>query len=280
MSLPNFLVIGAPKAGTTSLYVYLQQHPDVFMPELKEPRFFGFNGTGSRQKYPIQTRAEYAALFEGAAGAKAIGEATPHYLIFPNAARNIHAALPGARLIASLRDPVERSYSIYLMNRRHGKANVDRSFLEALQTDHNLRETYHDKLQRFFELFDPAQLRIILFDDLARAPLATVQDLYGFLGVDAGFAPDVSKIANPGGMPRVKLLNDILNDRRLRRVGRKLLPQSLSEQVRALRSRNLHKQPLAPREREAAIAVFREDILRTQELIGRDLSHWLQVRPE
>jgi hypothetical protein len=277
MTLPNFPVIGAPKAGTTSLYAYLRQHPDIFMSPVKEPRFFGFPGIGSRRKFPVQSLEEYTALFDGVAGETAIGEATPHYLIYPSAAGAIHAALPLARLVASLRDPVERSYSIYLMNRRDKNVNADRSYLEALETDHNLRETYADRLERFTALFPPERLRIILFEDLVRAPVRTMQELYAFLGVDAAFAPDVSQAANPGGLPRVKLLHDLLANQRLRTAARHL-PQGMSDRLRGLRNRNLQKQPLPPDDREAAIAVFRDDILRTQDLIGRDLSAWLNVR--
>ena len=103
MTLPNFLVIGVPKGGTGSLHDYFRQHPEIFMPRLKEPRFFSHDGRGNRVKFPVQTLEEYEALFEDAAGATAVGEATPHYLSFPEAAGRIHALLPGAKLIASLR---------------------------------------------------------------------------------------------------------------------------------------------------------------------------------
>lgn len=279
MILPNFLVIGAPKAGTTSLYVYLRQHPDIFMPALKEPRFFAFEGTGNRGKYPIQTWEEYVALFAEAGEATAIGEATPHYLIAPGTAERIHAALPGVRLVAALRDPVERSYSVYLMNLRNKNVGAGTGFLEALPRDHNLQQTYHDRLQRYRALFPADQLRILLFEDLVRAPRATVQDLYAFLGVDAGFVPDVSRIANPGGLPRSQLVHAATLNPRLRAAARNLLPPGLTDRLRDLRSRNLRKPQLSAQERETAIGFFREDILRTQDLIGRDLGAWLRVPP-
>lgn len=274
MTLPNFLVIGAPKAGTTSLYVHLRAHPEIFMPELKEPRFFGYEGRGGREKFPIQTLEEYAALFAGVAGETAIGEATPHYLIYPNAAERIRALLPQAKLIASLRDPVERSYSVYQMNRRNRGLNADVPFLAAIETDHNLRETYHAMLERYFQRFPPGQLRMILLEDLERSPATTMRGLYAFLGVDPGFAPDLSKIANPGGEPRNRLLHRLLSDPRLRGLSRGF-PEPVVERLRATRSRNLQKQPLRPEDRRKAIGFFREDILRTQDLIGRDLSAWL-----
>ena len=278
MTLPNFLVIGAPKAGTTSLHLHLRAHPQVFMPDLKEPRFFGYEGEGERLKFPIRTLEEYTALFEAVTDETAIGEATPHYLVYPHAAQRIHDLIPQARLIASLRDPVERSYSVYQMNLRNRGVNEGVPFVEAMRTDRNLRETYGDMLARYFALFPPEQLKVILLEDLEKAPQATIRELYGFLGVDPDFVPaDLLKVANPGGEPRNKLLHGLLSDPRLRQFSRAVMPGGLVERLRALRSRNLEKQPLAPEDRRAAIGFFREDILRTQDLIGRDLSSWLRA---
>jgi hypothetical protein len=275
VTLPNFLVIGAPKAGTTSLHLHLRAHPGVFMPELKEARFFGYEGEGDRMKFPIRTREEYEALFAGVTTETAIGEATPHYLVYPRAAERIRDLLPHAKLIASLRDPVERSYSVYQMNLRNKGVNEGVPFIRAMETDHNLRETYADMLRRYFERFPPEQIEVILLEDLERDPGATMRELYGFLGVDPGFRPDLSKIANPGGEPRSKLLHRLLSDPKLRGVSRAFFPEPLVERLRALRSRNLAKQPLRPEDRRTAIGFFRDDILRTQDLIGRDLSAWL-----
>jgi hypothetical protein len=277
VTLPNFLVIGAPKAGTTSLHLHLRAHPQVFMPELKEPRFFGYEGEGERMKFPIRTLEEYEALFAGVTGETAIGEATPHYLVYPRAAERIRDLLPRARLIASLRDPVERAYSVYQMNLRNKGVNEGVPFVRAMETDRNLRETYADMLRRYFDRFPPERIAVILLEDLERDPAATMQGLYRFLGVDPDFRPDLGKIANPGGEPRSKLLHRLLTDPRLRGLSRTALPAPVVERLRALRSRNLAKAPLPPEDRRKAIGFFREDILRTQELIGRDLSAWLSA---
>ncbi|HEX5955926.1 MAG TPA: hypothetical protein VFY37_08325, partial [Solirubrobacterales bacterium] len=149
-------------------------------------------------------------------------------------------------------------------------------FAEALESDVNLRQGYSKYLERYLGVFDREQLRIVLFEEISREPLATVQDLFGFLGVDASFAPDVAKVSNPGGLPRVRLLHAVLNDARVRRVGR-VLPERLVARARDLRARNLKKQGMTPEERAAAAAFFREDVLKTQDIIGRDLSAWLRA---
>ena len=275
MTLPNFLIIGAAKAGTTSLYEHFRAHPAIFMPRLKEARFFNYDGRGSKVRFPVQTLEEYAALFEGVTDEQAVGEATPHYLTFPAAAGRIHALLPAARLIASLRNPVDRSYSIYQMNQRNHAVNEGVPYARAMQADPHLQDGYAAHLARFLALFPRGQLRIILLEDLEARPKATLAGLFDFLGVDPAFMPDVARVANPGGTPRVKLLHDVLANKKLIAATRSLMPEALVAPLKALRSRNLRRSPLPAADRAAATAFFRDDILRTQDLIGRDLSHWL-----
>jgi hypothetical protein len=279
VTLPNFLIVGAAKAGTTSLYEQFRIHPEIFMPRLKEPRFFCYGGQGGddRLKFPIQTREEYEALFAEGAEAKARGEASVHYLTQGPAAGRIQALLPEVRLIASLRNPVDRAYSIYQMNRRNKGANEGLSFAEAMRGDHNLQDGYHEHLRRFFALFPRERIRIILLEDLEAEPRRTVRGLFEFLGVDPAFTPDVAKVANPGGEPRSKALHRLLSNTRLIAASRKIMPEALVAPLKALRNRNLAKRPLPEADRRTATDFFREDILRTQDLIGRDLSHWLRA---
>lgn len=277
MTLPNFLIIGAPKAGTTSLYDYLREHPRVFMPELKETRFLAYQDQGGdRNRWPIQSLEEYEALFAPVTDEIAVGEATPHYLIYPHVAARIHALLPEAKLIAALRNPVDRSYSVYQMNMRNQGTNSGVPYAEALLSDHNLRETYAEKLERYFTLFAKEKIRIVLLDDLEGKPEKVMRGLFEFLGVDPAFRPDLSKISNPGGEPKVKLLHDLLANPGLRAFGRKFLPVTAIERLKDVRSGNLKKQPMSTADRKAALEVFRDDILATQAIIGRDLSHWLR----
>lgn len=197
-------------------------------------------------------------------------------MIYEGAAQRIHDTIPQAKLIAALRNPVDRSYSTYQMNLRNQGTNRGVPFGQAILTDRNLQETYYEKLKRFLDLFPLEQLRVILLEDLEKKPQETVQDLFGFLGVDTNFVPDLSKISNPGGEPKIKILHDILGRPEFRRFGR-ILPESAIDKLRDLRSRNLQKTPLADADRRLAENYFRDDIERTQDLIGRDLSHWMNT---
>jgi len=185
--LPNFLVIGALKAGTTSLYEYLRVHPQVFMPEEKELRFF------VEQRNWIRGRDWYEDHFAGAGSALAVGEASPAYTIatsFPGVPERIASLIPHARLIYILRHPVERMKSHYLQRVIDGTESrpAERAFLEDLDYLHTSR--YAFQLERYLEHFPKDQLLILLSEDLRDRRAETVRRAYEFLGVDPDHVPD------------------------------------------------------------------------------------------
>ena len=275
---PSFLGIGASKAGTSSLRHYLKQHPEIFIPDDdKEPGYFCRGGDDSSIFYRIRTPEAYFGMFRGVRDEKAWGEITPHYLDSPYAAQNIRDEAPEARLIVSLRNPVERAFSLYQMNLRNKNHNRGVPFLEAVASDPWMNRSYFENLSRFYRRFPREQIQLILFDELSADPAATARGVFAFLGVDPGFVPDVSKVVNPGGLPRFRLLHLALNNRTARRVGRHVLPMSVHNRLERLKNANLQAQRLYPDERRKALALFRDDILRTQDLVGRDLSGWVHA---
>jgi hypothetical protein len=177
--LPNFLIIGAQKAGTTWLYEKLRRHPEVFMPEVKELGFFSRDGSlGKSQEW-------YEGHFETA---PAIGEATPDYLYHPQAPRRIADTIPDANLIACLRDPTDRTYSHYWMNR--GLGSVDCSFEEVVrrkQGQYVERSLYGEQLARYLSYFDRNQLLILISEEVFSNPSASLNHICSFLGVDDAF---------------------------------------------------------------------------------------------
>jgi hypothetical protein len=293
MTLPTFIVIGAAKAGTTALYWYLSEHPAVFMSPVKETNFFGYGrdadgrllyGDPEIHHFPIQTMAEYEQLFHGADGAAAIGEASPIYLECPQAAGRIRSAIPSVRLIASLRQPVERAYSDYLMHLRHRGLRFDpaRDLTPSAPwatADSRWMQVsrYHGQLERYYAAFPRSQIHVALFDDLKRDALAMVQQVYRFVGVAPDFAPDFDTPHAIGGLPASRLLERVLTNRVVGAVVKPLLPITAANWVRRMRARNLKKPPSLPKElqRELTARLFRDDIERTARLIGRSLDHWL-----
>lgn len=295
--LPNFLIIGAGRSGTTSLHRYLGQHPDVFMSAVKEPSFFRFAdgeipfrgpGTEWLRRTAVTTRAQYEALFAAAGGARAIGEASPGYLIDHAVPARIHAVIPGARLVAILRHPVERAHAAYLGLRRDGLDPAP-TFEEALaDEDRRLREGwpfaglarngfYHRMLVRYYERFPRERIRVHLFEDFVARPGVVLRDVFAFLGVDPSFVPDVSRRHGATGIVKNPVVRALwTRSETARRLVRRFLPLRWRDRAFGWVTSDLVKPPLAPATRAALLDVFREDILALQALIGRDLSSWLR----
>jgi hypothetical protein len=273
VTLPNFLIVGAPKAGTTSLYDYLRPHPEIFMPQIKATRFFCYRGQDNPYYYPVRTLSEYEALFDGVTTETAIGESTALYFDIDGTAERIHEVIPEVRIVVVIREPVQRAFSIYHMQQRDTAQHDGKGFLEALEHNYSLRKLYHEQLKPYYALFGRERIKVLMFEDLAENTLATVQDLFGFLGVGTDFVPDL-KISNPGGIPKLKVLHDVLIDTRLRAFSRRFVPTQLVQVAKDIRSRNLRRHVMTEEEREKGYQIFEEDILRTEDLIGMDLSRW------
>jgi hypothetical protein len=299
VTLPNFLVIGASKSGTTSLYYYLQQHPDVYMSPVKEPRFFAlegrkldFRGPGAQERinrWAVTDIEEYRALFEGVEGEKAIGEASPTYLHSPQAPGRIKHYVPEARLIALLRNPVQRAYSAYVQHVRDGREPL--SFSEALREEEGrLRDNwspgwgykrigfYHRHLKRYYEMFGEERIKVYLYEELSEDPVGVSRDIFRFLGVDDAFEPDTSLRHNPSGIPRSRaLLGLVKRPNAVKSALKPLLPGGVRKRISVnVQNWMLEKAPPLPEEARGELAeAYREDILGLQDLIGRDLSGWL-----
>ena len=292
MTMPTFLIIGAMKSGTTALYYYLEQHPEIYMSPVKEPNFFSSreqeNAAGA-----VTHIGAYQHLFRGVSGEKAVGEASHSYLYEPGAAAEIRRYLPEAKLIAILRNPIDRAYSHFLHMVRSGTEPLD-DFAQALQEeevgihkertfqDYIGRGLYHDQLKRYFGTFPQGQVRIYLYEDLSDAPISTVQDTFRYLKVEDSFVPDVSLRRNVSGHPKYKTLDGLLRSQsRIKHAAKIYLPARmrwrLSKAFDDLKTRNLvQPPPLQSEVRQQLIRVYREDILKLQDLIHRDLSGWLE----
>ena len=296
-TLPNFLVIGVTKAGTTALYHHLKAHPEVYMSPVKEPDFFSYEGKrrgpSFRRDASIIRLEDYCALFEGVRDEKAIGEASPRYIYSPVAPVRIQELIPEARLIVLLRHPVERAYSHYMMMMNSSAFNYNpfvpffREKAQSLETwsqqplaCYGFRHSfYHDCLQRYFDRFPGDQICIHLFDDYVTEPRSVLSDIYRFIGVEEGFVPDLETRYNPTfGIPKSKVLHKtVMRPNRVKALAKKLIPATVTRKVsgRILKRIRTEKPALSKEIRREFVAVYREDILKVQDLIGRDLSRWL-----
>jgi hypothetical protein len=301
---PTFIIIGAAKSGTTSLYHYLAQHPQIYMSPRKHTRFFAFENENPsfRGPGPIDPPTPYAVpdiesyhgLFEGAFHETAIGEASHSYLYQAQAARRIKKYAPNMKLIAILRNPAERAFSHYRQLTRNGRERIT-DFTQALEEEETrVRDRwwpdfhyvqiglYYQQLQRYFELFGPDQIRVYLYEDLCLDPAGMLRDVFRFLDVEDSFIPQANIRYNASGVPKNRTVHAGLQT--LRRV-EPFAARIFSEgQMRFLlrigsnlHNQNLSNQRLSPQLREKVTEdYFREDILRLQDLLQRDLSAWLR----
>jgi hypothetical protein len=201
---------------------------------------------------------------------------------------NIQACLPNAQIIAILRHPADRAYAAYLHLVRDGRERLP--FTDALAAEperiaagweqlwhYRAMGGYARQLQRFCERFPRENLHIVLHDDLRTDAHAVVSGLYEFLGVDANFRPQIAARTNPGGIPRFPRLYRLLaSPRRFRTTARKLVPAVARNRFsRRLRRWPVARPPLDAALRASLTEAFRDDILQLQDLLGRDLGHWL-----
>jgi len=299
VTFPNFFIIGAAKSGTTALYLYLKQHPSIFMCPMKEPKFFANVNTPPRWDGPgdesylrttVTKLATYTALFHEAAGEQAVGEASTQYLYVERAAHEIKRYVPRAKLIAILRNPADVAYAAFMHKRRENLEPL-RDFARALGNEpkrvrenwspfwfYRQRGFYHEHLVRYYGLFPKEQIRVYLYDDFVARPVELLQDIFRFLCVDESFVPDMTYRPNVSGIPRSRALHSVLlkskpwsrvleGSTRSRIIGRALA---------WLKELNLAKPRMDSEVRRELLAGYREEIERLEELLGRDLSHWLK----
>jgi len=294
---PTFLIVGAPKSGTTSLYHYLNQHPQVCMSRPKETRFFEL-------EYHRGMRFYSQTYFKDCQGQAAIGEASPSYLYLPYVPARIKQQLPDAKLVAILRNPVDRAFSHWWMTFSMGaeklsfeaaiKANLEqlrsgfsfdgadgeqlwRESIYWGQTQRTVRRRwyldmghYAKQLERYLALFPRSQMKVLLFSDLLQSPSALTSELAGFLGVSPEFeltdrAPRMA--ATPAiGLPLVRLA---------RVTGtQQLIPKSIRSWLGQLLRRFSRKPSMTPSVRDWLVEYYYAYNRELESILFRDLSHW------
>ena len=179
------------------------------------------------------------------------------------------------RLIASLRDPTDRAFSAYMMKVRDARESwhVEKAFDPG---SHYVQVGfYYAKMKRYYDLFPARQIKVVLFDDLKREPMKVCSDLFDYLGVDNSYRPDVSRIHNEGAFPKNKLLNVAFARVRNNELLMRMLPGWLLSAGRHVRRKNLGKKlVMDPELRARLVNLYRDDVVRLQDLIDRDLSSW------
>jgi hypothetical protein len=306
VALPDFLVIGAPKAGTTALHAALARHPQLHLSSVKEPKFFlcgeqpppKENGPGdahSAQEW-VWRRDHYEALFAGAPPGALRGESTPFYLSDLAAQRRLRQEVPDARLVAVVRDPVDRAYSNWAHLWADG-LEPEADFLTACELEGEREAAgwarfwryrklgrYGEQLQHLYSLFPKRQVHVLRYRELVDSPRAAVDGICAFLGVDEGLVDEVPS-ANVSTYVPPSTASRVLQEavRKGADVGRffhpKLWRLASGPLLRALHGTRPRPRPdLDPDDRRKLVTWFADDIRLLEQLTGRSYDDWLTHR--
>ena len=301
MKLPNFFIVGAAKAGTTSLWRYLLQHPDVFMPSdimYKEPAYFSdIKG--------ISSLNQYGSLFSGAGAEKMIGEASTAYLTSPESPVRIKGKVPHAKIIIMLRNPIDRAYSLYNWMACNGY-EPEESFESALEVEKTYRYgnegfkhanpeyyynylyfysgLYSEQIKRYLDNYSREQICFIIFEEFKANVKQEVNRVFTFLGVDDSIVPEF-KIHNSGSTPYSAALQFFIRQelyRYLRPPNDNPHPllNPIIDKLMKLNTRSGKPQPLSESIRNILREKYIQDVHRTGELIGENLSRWWTEFPK
>ncbi len=280
---PNFFIAGAPKAGTSSMHAYLQSVPGIFMSKIKEPNFFSRVVVPEDHPVrPIRDTDAYLRLFSAAGDAKVIGEASPTYLADPEAPALMNRFSPGCRVLISLRDPVERIYSHYLMLRNNGAASG--SFAEELRRGLQLQANrsivllrpdvglYFKQVRRHLDEFGVARVHVVLFEEFMSDIPGSLRSIARFLDIDHDFRDFKPPVYRPFAEARGPLVRRLFGNRTIARVSEVLIPLDARRWVREkFLVRKAAKPEMDAESRGFLTDFYRDDVAKLSALLERPL---------
>jgi hypothetical protein len=298
MTLPNFMIAGTARCGTTSLYYYLKQHPEIGFPDKKEPKFFSYDaqtfphhgpGDHTVDQGMVHDIEEYKVLFQGLENLKCIGEASSDYFFFHNyTVKAIKDELGDIPIIISIRNPVERAYSAYNNLVRDGRESLD--FIDALNAEeerisdnwdwmwaYKKGGLYTDALEHYKQEF--SRVKVVLLDDLEESPHDVIKDIFKFLDVDLDVDINCETKYSHSGKAKNTIIS-ILTSRNnkiafaIRKSIMGIIPRSLLERVA---SKLFKKDDLPFEARVYLQKYFLNDIEKLEKLLDRNLDSWKKL---
>jgi hypothetical protein len=297
---PEFFIVGAAKSGTTSLVHYLNQHDKIFIPEIKEPKYFsaadnvfphmGPGDLGVDRKV-CKSEQVYRALYADAGKKSLCGDASVDYLYFPDVAARLSRYNPKAKIIIILRSPIDRAYSAYMHMCRDGRESLD--FGQALDSEAQRRADnweffwsyltvglYAKQIEAYLNVFDRSALHIIRYEDFKRDPVGSTAGVLRHLGLEASFVVDASVQHNISGAPKSKLLQSVLKrPNKIKSVAKSILPERLRKRLsREISKRNLRRETMTDEMRTYLEGYYMDDIKALEKITGIDCMSWLTYR--
>ncbi|MGK7887703.1 MAG: sulfotransferase domain-containing protein [Leptolyngbyaceae cyanobacterium] len=281
MKTPNFIVVGAHKAGTSSLHHYLEQHPQIYLPPEK-----GLDLLWQRKFRELEEAGEYLAQFDGAEPGQVLGEVSSVYLQRgPELVEKIKHLFPDVKIIAVLRNPIDRAYSHALWGRKYTQKeieNLEHTIVNSQKFKKNylFAGEYCTHLKTYFSCFEREQVKVLLYDDFSKNPQKFFSEFFNFVGVDPDFLPDTSQKLHSGS---IKLTNSstylLAKGHSLGPVIGKFIPQGVRTFIREKLSAKtrMSKPSMSMGLRLQLIDYFRDEVTNLQELTGLQVAHWLDV---
>ena len=295
--LPNFLVIGAAKSGTTALYHYLNQHPEIFLTPIKETNFFAldglnikFNGPGDDlgvHRNSITNINDYYNQFKEYKHEKVTGEVCPLYLYSKIAPLCIKKYIPNVKIVAILRDPVDRAFSAWLHLTRDEREVL--SFSKAITEEkkrikNNWAEIWHyieqgmyyAQLSRYYDIFPKKNIKVFFYQDFKNNPINIYSEICSFIGVNSSFVPDMNQIHNKGGIPKNRFLyNLMMRKNYFKTIFNFFIRGFLRKKIKLhLDTKNLTSIKLDQNDKLRYKSIFKDDIIELEKLLNIKLNHW------
>ncbi len=286
--IPNFFIVGTPKAGTTSLYHYLEEHPDVYMSPVKETNYFSYNEIKSQGLFyneeHICSLNQYQEQFKGVKDEKAVGEASVSYLYYPLVPSKIKEFNPEAKIIIVLRNPIERGFSHYLMDKRLGFVHLSYENIVWENNKHPQSELYYqqyvalgqyyEQVKRYLEAFSEKQVKILFYEDIIKDIQSVIKELYTFLNVDYTFSPNTDQQHNVYSSPKNFFIQKLYAQKKIRAIAKRFFGENIQHQLKDNFFRK-EKPVLNEKLRLALIEIYKTNIYKTSALLKKDLTYWL-----
>ena len=289
MKKVDFFIVGAPKAGTTSLYHYLNEHSEIEMSSQKEPDFFSDQSLQKKKLYydknRIDTLEKYNSLFERE-DVILRGDSSVSYLFYEDVPHKIITYNPDAKIIIMLRNPIDRAFSHYLMDYSLGLISESFETIIQKQSKHKNANLFYQQyiqvseyskqIKRYLEVFSKENIHFIDYEDFKNDSSDVVNSVFLFLGVNDDFQPYLKKKYNTYTAPKNSLIRYVYSFVAFRKMVANILSKNLTKTIRNLLFRSDKKPQLTELTRNFLIKHFESDVRELSELLNKDFTKWIR----
>jgi len=279
----RIFIVGAPKAGTTSLHYYLNEHPEILMSSVKEPDFFLEKEIDDIGLYygttRIETSDKYHNLFSDKKDEEIFGESSVSYLYYPEVPKRIKEYNTEAKIIIMLRNPVDRAFSHYLMDFKLGL--LSDKFEDVFNKKEGLKfqqyfllGNYYEQVKRYLDEFTKENVHIIWYSDFKKDAEQEVKKAFEFIDVDSAYKVNFKTVHNSFFMPKGKIIRKIYSIVWLRKLLLFLFPFTLITFIKSTLFTKGKKPKITNESRKIFTEYYLDDICKLEELLSINLSEW------